>query len=151
MEKENAAEIQKLNPFGQKALTAGGIIEKKFVDGELTIDNIVPCESLDIGRSFAKLLQELQSKGEDISNDDMERFNNALLAREDFIVQTLNKYLTEDSQSEYIVLVIGAVHDLSDNVLQQNTEPEASTGYLRLRAKTTNEAFERTVGQSEDK
>jgi hypothetical protein len=151
LSKVNSEELQKLNPFGKDAWLAGGIIEKKFFDGELSKANIAPCESLDIGRSFGKVLQELQSKNEELSSDDIDRFNKTLLAREDYIVQALNKYLAEDSQSEYIVLVIGAIHDLSDNVLQQNTETEASTGYIRLRAKTTNEAFERIMGQSEDK
>jgi hypothetical protein len=135
MNTEDREFISKLNPFGPEVISMTGAVEKMYIDGSLNNKNLLACEDLETAQNFITSLQKVWGSNA-ILEEDLLQIDRALVAREDHIAAALSNYLDSNTSEPYVVLVLGAIHDLSDNIAKQNNN-QTDVGYIRIKTPTT--------------
>ncbi|MFM2381682.1 MAG: hypothetical protein RLZZ76_449 [Candidatus Parcubacteria bacterium] len=129
--------LKKINPLGTNVEYAFGSIQKLYQDEIISKENILPCESPELLEKVSQIMLDGFS--------DIQGYDTAQDARESAISNSLNNYLVStDKNDKYVVLVIGAKHNMTENLSLENTKLHSGTGYIRMRTVSTEEVIKDT-------
>jgi len=110
--------LSKINPYGSDARYYIGAVEHLVLSGDITRKDVFACED---GRAFQGGIELLTQPAEQDERRVVQQLEDLSREREQSIVEKTARFLHSQDGVNTIIVVLGALHDLSDDVAKYNS------------------------------
>ena len=132
--------LKKINPLGSKVWFLGGGEKYLYAKGILKNENFRACENRK--HASKKNIELIFGKG--YASDD--QIIKVLEDRDDSVVEKAVKLIeSEPDKPRFIIMIMGALHDLTENIQNYNLKTGKSLGYIHITPTNLPEALERVL------
>lgn len=131
----NLKRLRQLNPFGKDIFYYGGGEKYLYATGVLKDGDFRACEDESISSKGSQLLSK-----DDVKPADLEKL---FETREDYIVESVARQIkAEPNKPKIIVLMMGAMHDFTNNIVEYNKRVGGNLGYIQISPSSLEKALE---------